>query len=136
MKKFWIAVVVVAIVGGGLFLLKSERAIAPAGDSQKTPDKLQEASDSQPIVPRVEKEYAVYYGENGKTAFDLLKSLTKVGFKKYSFGVFVESVNDVTPDKDHFWKLYVNGKESQVGADQVQTKESDLIEWKLEKISN
>ena len=86
-------------------------------------------------------DYVKYYGEDGKTAFDLLVE-QKVGdqtidvqSKKYDFGVFIESINGTKPDDKHFWKLYINGQEAQVGADQLQTKKGDIIEWTIAEIT-
>jgi hypothetical protein len=139
MKKFWsILAAVVIIAAGGIFYAKWS-SVYHSFDYQPntidtTSQNLQKASDEQPIIPRAESSYVVYYGENGKNAFDLLEAFTKVEYKQYSFGVFVESINGVKPDDKHFWKLYYNGQEAQVGASQLQTKDGDAIEWKIEEI--
>ena len=84
----------------------------------------------------IQSDYIRYPGKNGKNAFDLLKNAVddKVEAKEYDFGVFVESINGLKPDAEHFWKLYYNGKESQVGADKLETHKGDVLEWVVEKI--
>lgn len=82
------------------------------------------------------QDYVRYPGKNGKNAFDLLMDATggKVSFKRYDFGVFVEAINEVKPSEKQFWKLYVNCQEAQVGADKLETKIGDIVEWFLEDI--
>lgn len=76
-----------------------------------------------------------YSGVDGKTALELLKAGHKVETQNYSgVGEFVKAIDGVTPDKDHFWAFYVNGKTSTVGAGGYTSKSSDKIEWKLDKI--
>lgn len=83
-------------------------------------------------------DYVRYPGRNGKNAFDLLLEVTKdkVEFKRYDFGVFVESINGVRPGENEFWKLYINGEEAQVGADKLETRKGDIVEWILEDIKS
>lgn len=70
------------------------------------------------------------------TAYDLLSSTHKVGFKDYgSMGKFVQSIDGVAPDSKHFWEFFVNGKSSNVGASSYTLKDADKIEWKLSVIS-
>lgn len=83
-------------------------------------------------------DYVRYPGKLGKNAFDLLLELDNVkappDFKRYDFGVFVESINGIKPAEGQFWKLYINGEEAQVGADQLETRKGDIVEWILEDI--
>ncbi len=86
----------------------------------------------------IQSDYIRYPGKEGQTAFDELQDAVgkdKVKFKQYDFGVFVEEINGLKPDAEHFWKLYYNGKESQVGADQLATHKGDVLEWVVEKIN-
>ena len=73
-----------------------------------------------------------YKGQNGVTAFTLLKSHAAITYKMYSFGAFVESIDGVKGNGPKYWTLYVNGKESNVGASDYTTKSSDTITWKLQ----
>ncbi len=76
-----------------------------------------------------------YNGQDGKNALEILKATHKVSTKTFDgVGEYVESINDVVPDKTHFFSFYVNGEQAQVGADQYVTKSSDKIEWRLEEI--
>ena len=71
------------------------------------------------------------------TALMLLKSGHKVETKNYSgIGEFVESIDGIMPDSQHFWAFYVNGKSSNVGASSYVLKSGDKTEWKLEAISS
>lgn len=75
-----------------------------------------------------------YMGVEGKNAMDLLKASHQVETKHYDFGDMVQSIDGIAPASDQFWAFYVNGQASQVGADAYQTKASDTISWKLDKI--
>ena len=128
MKKFLITIIIAAAVFGGLYLYQN-RVVRPSGAPSPRPEQQAQCAGTE-----VKSDYVKYCGQEGKNAFELLTAATAVEFKSYDFGVFVESINGVKPDTQHFWKLYVNGAESQVGADQAQTKNGDLIEWKLEEV--
>lgn len=122
MKKFFITILLAIVAAGGVYYYTKDRS----------------TSDGQDVWPANElssAEHVSYAGQDGKNAFELLQTAAQVEFKQYDFGVFVESINGVKPDAQHFWKLYINGAESQVGADQLQTKNGDVVEWKLEEIT-
>lgn len=85
--------------------------------------------------PVVFKDYVrVPVSKNGKTALELTQEITAVETKKYDFGVFVENINGTKPDEKHFWKLYLNGQEAQVGADTLKPQQGDVVEWRIEEI--
>ena len=73
-----------------------------------------------------------YPGEAGKDALTLLKAQTTVG--KDTSGM-VNAIGGKKADtaKHEYWAFYVNGKMSQVGPADYQTKDGDKIEWKIEK---
>ena len=123
-KKLIAIVIIVAAAVGMTYLVKPRRSIAPTQHETHTENK-----------PVIAADYVKYSGQDGKNAFELLQETANIEFKKYDFGVFVESIDGVKPDTKHFWKLYVNGKEAQVGADSIATKNGDTIEWKLEQIN-
>ena len=70
-----------------------------------------------------------YHGEEGKTAFDILKSSHQVDSKDSSLGVMVNSIDGVKSTDKDFWLYSVNGSEPSVSADKYQTKSSDIIKW-------
>jgi hypothetical protein len=73
-----------------------------------------------------------YRGHDGQNALDLLKKHAAVETKHYSFGDQVIAINSTTGNGPKYWTLYVNGKQSQVGAGVYVTKSSDDITWKLQ----
>ena len=65
----------------------------------------------------------------------LLKTTHQVQTKEYAgIGEFVESIDGIKPDSNHFWAFYVNGKSFDVGASSYKPQNGDKIEWKLVKI--
>ena len=124
MKKLLTIVLLTAAVIGVTYLVRPQLLRAPSNEQELV------CSGNE-----VKNDYVKYCGQDGKTALELLLFTAPTDFQKYDFGAFVKSINDVKPDEKHFWKLYVNGAESQVGADQVQTKNGDLIEWRLAEIT-
>jgi len=73
--------------------------------------------------------------QGGKTAFShLVESVPGVKYKKYDFGFFIESINDLPGDNKNFWAFYLNGEKSQSGADSVVVNSGEVIELKYEKI--
>ena len=74
-----------------------------------------------------------YQGVDGRTAMALLKANHQVQTKHYDFGDLVTVIDGQAADSTKYWILYVDGKPSEVGADALQTKTGQSIEWKLEK---
>ena len=76
-----------------------------------------------------------YNGEDGKTAFELLKSRHQVKSKNpLGSGEFVVAIDGIKPSDGYFWAFYVNDSLSQVGASSYITKTGDKILWKIEEI--
>ena len=83
------------------------------------------------VSPVVMRSFS-YKGEAGKSALDILKQKFEV---KEDRSGMVASIGEKTADsaKHEYWAFYVNGKLSDVGAGDYKTKNTDLIEWKVEK---
>jgi hypothetical protein len=111
-----------------IFLIIALVATVAAGCSIK---KASNSSNNQ----STQSSTIAYKGQQGRTALDLLKSNYKVDTQTFSSGEFVKTINGITPDKDHYWSLFINGKESTVGAGQYVTKDGDSVEWKLQQIN-
>ena len=77
-------------------------------------------------------DYFSYKGKDGKNALEILKNKTKV--EQNSTGLVV-SINGrmAYSAKKEYWSFYVNGKTAEVGPADYNTKNGDLIEWKIEK---
>lgn len=89
----------------------------------------------QDELPAQTAEHVSYRGQDGKNALDLLKAGHKVEVKVYSgIGEFVDGIDGLKSDAQHFWSFYVNGKQATVGAGSYTTKTTELIEWKFERI--
>ncbi len=73
-------------------------------------------------------------GREGENVFELLERSHQVTAKKYSFGVLVESIDQVADGKGNkYWIYYVNGQAAKVGADQYNLKPGDTVEWRFEE---
>ena len=81
-------------------------------------------------TPVSQQTTLVYKGINGKDALTLLKEHAAV---EQDHSGLVIGINGNKPTGHHYWAFYVNGKMSQVGPAEYQTKNSDIIEWKIEK---
>jgi len=73
-----------------------------------------------------------YKGQSGVDALTLLKEHASVEVKHYSFGDLVTSINGSAGNGPKYWTFYINGKESVVGAGAYTTKNSDILDWKLQ----
>ncbi|HVY68207.1 MAG TPA: DUF4430 domain-containing protein [Patescibacteria group bacterium] len=77
-----------------------------------------------------------YQAQAGETALALLQSSHRVDSKSYAgMGEFVSGIDGVSPDAQHFWAFYVNGRSSNVGAGSYQLHSGDRINWQLEDIA-
>ena len=80
-----------------------------------------------------ERKTISYEGVEGKNAIELLKENHQVDAQISDLGAFVSSIDGTQNSSDTFWMFYVNGKLSEVSADQYTTKTGDKIEWKYEQ---
>lgn len=92
-------------------------------------------SDELKVERSTDNKTISYLGFEGKTALALLKLVGHVETKNFGeLGDMVTAIDGIAADEKHFWALYVNGDQSQVGASQYVTKTGDKIEWKYEII--
>jgi hypothetical protein len=73
-----------------------------------------------------------YHGVNGINAFQLLKKRAHITYRRYSSGNFVESIDGVKGDGPKYWVFYVNNNQSSIRANDYVTKNSDVVQWKLQ----
>ena len=124
--EIFVIVVIIAVIGI-IFAFKQKTVLAPTRSDDQS-NLQQQAPASTTTIE--------YQGQDGKTAFDLLKATHTLETKHYSFGDMVVSIDGITPDAQHFWALYVNGSMSQVGASDYVTKSTDKIKWQLDKLES
>lgn len=77
-------------------------------------------------------EYVSYKGTTGKNALQLLEEKFQV--EKEASGLVISINRRKANSLEHeYWAFYVNGKLASVGPSDYQTKDGDIIEWKIEK---
>lgn len=127
MRKILYLIVIIAVVIGITYWVNPSQF---TGSDATIPE---QRPDAETVV--VESEYVRYPGEEGKNAFELLRKYAEVDFDEFDFGVYVKGIDGSYPEsQDHFWKLYYNGVGAQVGATDLQTSDSDIVEWKIEVV--
>ncbi len=120
--------------------------------SQKSNSELRKQTEAQSIdqknqqtnvtikTDETEKNYTIENHEP-TNLFELLKGLQQntddfsFEYTEYDFGVMITTINGITPDENHFWKIVVNGQDANVGAQDLQIKNGDNINLILTKIS-
>ena len=75
---------------------------------------------------------AVKQVEEGINAFDAIDQLVVVGFKETDWGPQIMSLGGVEAIGNKYWALYVNGKMSMVGAEDVIIDDDTFILLNLE----
>lgn len=103
--------------------------------SNSTNSSLSSSQTSSQIEAKEGLTFSFINGEAGKNAFEETQKVFKIEFSEYkSMGKFIFSINDVQAGTTHFWKLVVNGEESQTGAEATILKLGDKVEWVYTKI--
>ena len=126
-----IAVVLLVLIAGGvgLYYVNSPKTANTVQKTQTT------SSDEKVTFSNSGKEVS-YVGQDGKTALDVLKSLTSVDTKESTYGTMVVGIHGVkAEDGKNYWSFYVNGAYANEGAGTFKTKAADVITWKLEAIT-
>lgn len=75
--------------------------------------------------------------DKGTNAFEAMQQVADVGYEEHAGmgGVFVTSINGVSPSENQYWSLSVNGEESPVGIMRIIINEDITIEWRLAGLS-
>lgn len=83
--------------------------------------------------------YTLEY-KQGQNLFDALNALKDKDqtftfeYQEFSGQAFITSINSITPDSTHFWKLVINGADAGVGVEQYLLKNQDTIEFVMTEI--
>lgn len=115
-KVFLILGFITVLVGGGLYF--EMRDIRQA--------------ENKTVAEKATEEIVTYKGESNKNALVLLKEKASIELDKSGMVIVINSRKADTAKRE-YWSFYVNGKPAPVGAADYVTKDSDIIEWKIEK---
>jgi len=115
----------IAILAGVLIIIVAGAGIDVAAHHQTS-------TKTVTVTQQAPTTHLAYRGQDGKTALALLKQHATVVTKSSSLGEYVVSINGNNGGGSKYWIFYVNGQESQVGADAYTTKNTDLVQWKLQ----
>ncbi len=122
-----IGLAVVLLGLGGWFVFGQK----PATEQATTVSQAQSA-----ITFSADGKEASYKGQDGKTALEVLKSLTSIDSKESAYGTMVTGIHGVkAEDNKNYWALYVEGAYASEGAGTLKTKSTDTLTWKLEAIT-
>lgn len=121
LKKNWkqILLVVILVLGIGYVFEVSET-------------KINEKESNEIKSEIIDNESFEYNGEEGKDALSLLKEKTLVELNDKGMVVLVNG-RKADSEAREFWGFYVNGKMAEVGAADFKTKDTDVINWKIER---
>jgi len=76
-------------------------------------------------------------GENLFESLNALKDKDQTftfDYQEFSGQAFITSINSITPDSSHFWKLVINGVDAGVGVEQYLLKNNDTVEFVMTEI--
>lgn len=132
-KNILLVIAIIFIFGGGIYFLNQNqpevnRSTTSSAQAKKTITKVTVKSDGH------EKSYQV---EDlvGKTALEATTLATlNVKLTGEGSNAFITAINDreASSEKKEFWKLIINGKDSEVGAGSYKVKEGDTISWEID----
>ena len=139
MKKLWM------LLATGFVLTGCAEAVDPGLESAET---IGQATSSMEVVSTVDSENAIAVtisvmedGEvidEGTKALEVEEGTNLLEAMKDNYAVeaeenFITSINGHEQDDEagKYWLFDINGEESMVGADQVELKEGDLVEFDL-----
>lgn len=129
-----LAIIVILTIAGGYILFensKEKQAVRGAQSQSQTHAATLSVKD---------QKYSLIYTQ-GESLEQSLTKLAKtsrnftIETKQYNFGAMVVSVNGIKAEKNEFWKLKINEKDSVVGISDYKLNSGDNIELTLEKIT-
>lgn len=125
--------VIALVLAFGLWRINTPKVTAPV--EQPVVTRGDQSLAMPESTPEAGVETVSYQGVEGQTALELLKASHEVEVQSFGdLGEFVNSIDGVAGDADHYWSFYLNGEPATVGAGTYATKPGDVIEWKFEEI--
>lgn len=120
------------ILGGGFLYLNQNRIDEPT----KTATTEQKKTIVTNVSIKADGQEKKYEVENsvGKTALEITKLATSaVKMTGEGANAFITAINgrEASSTKKEYWKLVINGKDSEVGAGSYTVKEKDKISWEI-----
>ena len=122
MKKIYLIIVLVFLLTSGIFVFYNAQ----------TPHVVEPVASTNQISPEAVPQPFSYKGETGKNALTLLQSKTTTALDKSGMVVMINGKMAQT-SKREYWAFYINGKMAPVGPKDYMTKDTDTLEWKIEK---
>lgn len=110
-------VILLAALGGGYYYNRTQ---------------LENGSAQQTEV--AEQKTISYEGQDGKTAYGILKENYQVEADESSLGVMVTSINGLKNSDGEYWLYSVNGRQPDVAADKYETKNGDKVLWEYKSM--
>lgn len=83
-------------------------------------------------IPWIENEN-VHLAMNN--AVSVSPSFSYSGSSSCPYGLLVTNINNVTPQSNQYWALYINGIRSNFGVDTAILKKNDLITWVIKSFA-
>jgi hypothetical protein len=126
-KTVLLVIVVFLLLIGSAFVFSVNNPSKIVNDP--TPTIVSEKVPSE--IKNTQNEKVTYEGKDGIDALTLLKNIASV--EQDSSGL-VTGINGRNAEnkKKEYWGFYINGKMSEVGPAEYQTKNEDKLEWKIE----
>ena len=125
-----LAIVILAV--GGLLIYKNgiNKSVETSQNSFS-----QSTTNITKLTISPDKKIVSYEGQTGKTALEILKSLTVITTQQSNYGEFVTDINGIKAENGkQFWAFYVNGVLASEAAGSYISTNGEKIEWKIEAI--
>jgi hypothetical protein len=136
-RNIVISIILLLLFGFVSYKQSKPQVIAPSVNQEKTAPQIKLISVSQSIYLTREQEGPLQKNQKfaaGTTALEAIEqefNVVKTGEGKNAFITEINGVKASEKDKT-FWALYVNKKQSKLGAGSYILQDKDNIEWKLE----
>lgn len=108
--------------------------LTPPQSTDVTPEEITNPKLQTTEIDEEIETYSFTADSNEVNAFDLLSSQVEVNYQEYDFGIFVDGLDGLMADKEHFWAFYVNGEFATKGVKQTTLQKGDLMEFKYQLI--
>jgi hypothetical protein len=132
MKKLLILLLAPFLISGCSFSLNKQATPSPTAQIQET----QQISPSDPtLTTNPSLEITVTATQAGQTVEKILDATGLVEYVDYgAAGKFVQSLNGVAANSEHYWAFYLNNEYSNTGVSDTLVKEGDIIKFVYETI--
>ena len=133
MKKLFLPLLFLALLASSCS--QPGTMVPPQNNVETVSPADQEIQVSERVQGEKSDQLFAFYPSEHKSALSVLGLDYVVQTRLTASGTEVQTIDGITPDSQHYWQFFVNGKASVVAPGDYYPVDQDYLQWKQEPIT-